>query len=164
MKNDDIYTYIETNFNIKVSNYTFKRDYIKEPLKLIQNQINFGKKYELIDKGDLEYLYKILNINIDNCSKMLNISSSALKQQLRHYNIKKIGNKTNTIHGLNINQIGSVRCIEKPIYDDVYDLYINQNLSIEDMSRYYGVGLSYMTNVLKEYKINKNSKLQYEKC
>ena len=160
---NDIYTYIETNFNIKVTDYQFKRDYIKEPLKLIQNPINFGKKYELIIKDDLEYLYKILNISIYNCSNLLNISSSALKQQLKHYNIKKIGAKTNTIHGLNINQIGSKRIIEKPNYNDVYELYINQNLSIEDMSRHYGIGISFMTKIIKEYNIEKSAVLQYER-
>lgn len=159
----DIYTYIKNNFGIVVSDYIFNRDYINDPLKLIQNPINFGKKYEIMNKSDLEYLYSTLNISISMCSKMLNISSSALKQQLKHYGIKKISNKTNNTNGLNIIQNGSIRCIEKPLYNDIYDLYINQNMSIEELSSYYGVGISYMTKVLKEYKITKSNKQQYEK-
>ena len=32
MLSDDIYTYIEQNFNIKITDYQFKRDY-KRPIK-----------------------------------------------------------------------------------------------------------------------------------
>ena len=87
----DIYSYIKENFNIDVKDYTFKRDYIKDPLKMVKNPINFGKKYEFIDKNDLEYLYKIINLSIEKCSKMLNISVTALKQQLKYYNIQEHG-------------------------------------------------------------------------
>ena len=159
----DIYSYIKENFNIDVKDYTFKRDYIKDPLKMVKNPINFGKKYEFIDKNDLEYLYKIINLSIEKCSKMLNISVTALKQQLKYYNIKKIGNNTNTTHSLNITQVGSKRIIDKPLYNDIYDLYINQNMSIEELSSYYGVGISFITNVIKEYGIKKSNELQYEK-
>ena len=48
-----IYEYLETNFNIKVTDYKFKRDYIKNPLR---------KWVDKSYKEDLEYLYITKNI------------------------------------------------------------------------------------------------------
>lgn len=35
---NDIYSYIKENFGIEITDYQFKRDYIKEPLKQFLNK------------------------------------------------------------------------------------------------------------------------------
>ena len=59
----NIYTYIEHNFNIKITDYQFKRDYIQDPLKKIVN--NKHNEYEIPDKEDLTYLYIKLNLSLE---------------------------------------------------------------------------------------------------
>ena len=67
---NDIYSYIKENFGIEITDYQFKRDYIKEPLKKIY--LNKRYKWELIDRDDLEYLYIKLNLShiINRVSKI----------------------------------------------------------------------------------------------
>ena len=50
---NDIYSYIKENFGIEITDYQFKRDYIKEPLKKGINQYYCDK----LHKEDIEYLY-----------------------------------------------------------------------------------------------------------
>ena len=52
----DIYEYIEEQFNRKIDDYQFKRDYIKKPLtkSLI---VNYKASWEIPYKEDLEYLF-----------------------------------------------------------------------------------------------------------
>ena len=53
---DDIYTYIEENFNIKITDYQFKRDYIKNPLIISKNIKITEKPF----KEDFNFLYNTL--------------------------------------------------------------------------------------------------------
>ena len=69
---NDIYSYIKENFGIEITDYQFKRDYIKEPLKKIY--LNKRYKWELIDRDDLEYLYIKLNLSVLNLSQLFNIT------------------------------------------------------------------------------------------
>ena len=55
----NIYDYLKENFNIE-TDYKFKRDYIKNPLKISQ----YSKYTENPFKEDLEYLYITLNISL----------------------------------------------------------------------------------------------------
>lgn len=82
---DDIYTYIEQNFNIKITDYQFKRDYIKNPLYIAKNGIGSERPY----KEDLEYLYIKLNISLKNIQKLFNISEPTAIRWNRFYKIKK---------------------------------------------------------------------------
>ena len=82
---NDIYTYIFDNFNIKVTDYTFKRDYIKEPLELINSRLR-----EEPYKEDLEYFHQVLNCELLETCKCLNVSKTTLIRWLKKYNIKKI--------------------------------------------------------------------------
>ena len=79
MKINNIYTYIEENFNIKITDYQFKRDYIKNPLKRGE------KPY----KEDLEYLYLTLNLSTKDLSKLFNICHTSSKKIIHFYNINK---------------------------------------------------------------------------
>ena len=81
---DNIYDYIKENFNIEVKDYTFKRDYIKNPLIKGTGSINRGEKPY---KEDLEYLYIILNIRRNDLCKLFNMYD--IKPWLSFFNIKK---------------------------------------------------------------------------
>ena len=85
---DDIYTYIEQNFNIKITDYQFKRDYIKNPLTKIIKKSG-GLKWELPNKDDLEFLYINLNLELRQLYKIFNINHSTIHNILHNYNIKK---------------------------------------------------------------------------
>lgn len=68
---DDIYTYIKQNFNIKITDYQFKRDYIKNPLYIAKNGIGSKRPY----KENLEYLYIELNLTRLNLSILFNMKN-----------------------------------------------------------------------------------------
>ena len=55
---DNIYDYIKENFNIEVTDYQFKRDYIRNPLKTYKNHL----KNEKPEVDDVKYLYITLNL------------------------------------------------------------------------------------------------------
>ena len=76
---NDIYSYIKENFGIEITDYQFKRDYIKEPLKRSE------KPY----KEDLKYLYITLNIRRKDIGILLNIGEGTIKLYIKYYKIKK---------------------------------------------------------------------------
>ena len=78
---DNIYAYIEKNFNITINDYIFKRDYIKYPLQKIK------LSWEIPYQEDLEYLYITLNLSIEQLRQLFKIYS--ISKFLRNYNIKK---------------------------------------------------------------------------
>jgi len=82
---NDIYSYIKENFGIEVTDYQFKRDYIKEPLKITKNGIGSERPY----KEDLEYLYLTLNLSSKNLQTFFKISEATLIRWNRFYKIKK---------------------------------------------------------------------------
>lgn len=82
---NDIYSYIEENFNIKITDYQFKRDYIKKPLKRGKNQHDT----EHFDKDDLYYLYITLNIRLQDLTKMFNMKLRSIRRELLFHKIKK---------------------------------------------------------------------------
>ena len=88
---NDIYSYIETNFEIKITDYQFKRDYIKEPLK----KYKMGRYYfyEKPFKEDIEYLYITINLMRENIRSLLNVSTSYFNSILKMYSIKKDSKK-----------------------------------------------------------------------
>ena len=84
---DNIYDYLKENFGIEVKDYTFKRDYIKEPLK--KEKHNRYWYYEKPCTNDVHYMYIKLNISRFDIGKLLNVSQSYLKKILRNNNIIK---------------------------------------------------------------------------
>ena len=80
---NDIYTYIFDNFNIKVTDYTFKRDYILNSLKKLNN--GYEKPY----KEDLEYLYITCNLRRNDIIKLFNISLLPLAKWIKLYDLRK---------------------------------------------------------------------------
>lgn len=80
---NDIYTYIEDNFNIKVTDYQFKRDYISNPLQKLKD--GYEKPY----KEDLEYLYITCNLRRNDIIKMFDISVQPFAKWIKLYKMRK---------------------------------------------------------------------------
>lgn len=76
---NDIYSYILENFGIEITDYQFKRDYIKEPLK----------RGEKPFKDDLEYLYITLNLTRDKLCQLFNKNIRVIKSYISFNKIKK---------------------------------------------------------------------------
>ena len=83
---NDIYSYIKENFDIEITDYQFKRDYIKEPLK---RHPNTKKLLEYPYKEDIEYLYLILNLTRDKLCQLFNVKIFIWKKIVKYLNIKK---------------------------------------------------------------------------
>ena len=82
---NDIYSYIKDNFGIKITDYQFKRDYIKDPLrKIFINHLCYKKEYP--NKEDLEYLFSFLSCN--QICKLFNIDTKLLRKIRNFFNIK----------------------------------------------------------------------------
>ena len=104
---NDIYSYIKENFGIEVTDYQFKRDYIKEPLKKIPRNNFGGLIYEKPFKEDLEYLYNGINITKFDLSKLLKTGQTSLAHWLKEYNIKKnISNRIENTKKSNLKKYG----------------------------------------------------------
>ena len=85
---NDIYSYIKENFGIEVTDYQFKRDYIKEPLrKCILHRGN--PTYEFPYEEDFTYLYIIINLSKKDLEKIFKVSSLIITKIINQYNIKK---------------------------------------------------------------------------
>lgn len=82
---NDIYTYIKENFNIKITDYTFKRDYIQNPLKKSKN----NHLMEQVSKEDLYYLYITLNLSMFQMKGILGLTEPSIHWNLYKYKIKK---------------------------------------------------------------------------
>ena len=57
---------------------------------------------------------------------------------------------------------GSVLSREKPLKEDLYELYIIENKSINECSKYFNYNKRMLQNILKEYGIKKDRKQVYE--
>ena len=85
---NDIYSYIKENFGIEITDYQFKRDYIKEPLtRCILHRGN--PTYEFPYKEDFIYLYITINLSRKDLEKIFKISSLIITKIINYYNIKK---------------------------------------------------------------------------
>ena len=84
---DNIYDYLKENFNINVTDYQFKRDYIKEPLRITSKYSGSGKYAEKPYKEDLEYLLLKLNLSRNIILKLFNRSKNTLNKWIKLFNI-----------------------------------------------------------------------------
>ena len=82
---DDIYSYIESKFGIKITDYQFKRDYIKEPLRKFKNHLLNEKPI----KEDVEYLYITLNLTSNDIGKIINRCSDYISGYAKKLGIFK---------------------------------------------------------------------------
>ena len=80
---NDIYSYIKENFGIEITDYQFKRDYIKNPIHIAKN----GRGSERPYKEDLEYLYITLHLSINSLNELF--KTFAVARWINKFNIKK---------------------------------------------------------------------------
>jgi len=85
---DNIYDYLKENFNINVTDYQFKRDYIKNPLLITSRKSGSGRCGEIPYKEDLEYLMIKLNLPRKYLIKLFNRSKNILIKWIKLFNIK----------------------------------------------------------------------------
>ena len=57
---------------------------------------------------------------------------------------------------------GSVLRREKPYKEDLYEMFIEKNMSIKEISEYLNYNSRMLQNVLKEYGIKKDRKKAYQ--
>ena len=60
-------------------------------------------------------------------------------------------------------QNGSVRSREKPLKEDIIELYIDKNMSVKECAEYFNYNMRMFQKVLSEYGITKDRKQVYEK-
>jgi predicted HTH domain antitoxin len=60
-------------------------------------------------------------------------------------------------------QNGSVRKREKPFKEDIFELYIDKNMSVKECAEYFQYNMRMFQKVLAEYSITKDRKQVYEK-
>ena len=58
-------------------------------------------------------------------------------------------------------QNGSIRTREKPFKEDIIKLYIEQNLSVKDCAKYFGLNMRMFQKILSDYGIKKDRKQVY---
>ena len=63
---------------------------------------------------------------------------------------------------LKLIQKGSVRIREKPYKEDIIELYIDNNLSVKETAKYFGLNIRFFQKILSEYGIKKDRKKVYE--
>jgi hypothetical protein len=146
---NDIYSYIKENFGIEITDYQFKRDYIKEPLKITKN----GVGNELPFKEDLEYLYLILNLPVSLISLIFNLTSSPIRKYIKKFNLYKskelfLKCKNNSM-------------IRKYGVDNVFKLPIYQNKIKETKLKKYGNSSYHNIDKMKETKLKKYGSSSY---
>ena len=171
---NDIYTYIESNFGIKITDYQFKRDYIKEPLKQFLDKK--GKPFEKPFKEDLEYLYIKCNLSILSISKIFKVCKDNIFKNLKNYNIQKeeeifFDKELYKIFNINLlklkrnyieeplNNDKSKNFNEKPFKEDLEYLYLELNLSVEEITKCFGWSRDRIYYWIKLYKIIKPKEL-----
>lgn len=163
---DNIYSYIEENFNIKITDYQFKRDYIKNPLKRGE------KPY----KDDLKYLYIILNLPYSKLNIIFsNISKRTIMRWTYFYQIKKDSKsifdcicKTNLekygtkfpTQITEIRQKGMMTSLKKHGFKTNFCTKEGQENAKKGIKRKYNVNNIFQSEKIKE-KIKINNKINY---
>ena len=73
----------------KETEYNFERDYVNNPLQLVNRNKNGGKMLEMPTKNDIYELYINMNLSTNDIKHLLNTSNPTVNKWLRYYNIKK---------------------------------------------------------------------------
>ena len=159
---NDIYTYIFENFNIKVTDYTFKRDYIKNPLQ------KDGKYKELPHKDDLDYMFNSLHMSKVQISNILKIKRHTLQSWMERYDIPleyKYRYSVNHIYvindicskyGFDMNDMkhdyikNKLLTNELPNINDVKRLYIDEHCDYYDVMRFFNITEKEFCKIIKD--------------
>lgn len=82
---NDIYSYIKENFGIEITDYQFKRDYIKKPLKSHKGPVPGEKPFD----EDFCYLYNTLNLRIKDLENIFSCGVRVINYMITKNNISK---------------------------------------------------------------------------
>ena len=167
----DIYEYIEEQFNRKIDDYQFKRDYIKKPLtkSLI---VNHKASWEIPYKEDLEYLFYNLKLQKKDVAGILSIDFVKLGRIMREMNIHIVRLSTKQIPTLDFydkfdidvnqmkrdylkNPLHLVRgdsSNEKPYKEDL-EYLLNKGIFLDDIGQYFGVKCTCIIKWMKKYEL-----------
>ena len=119
---NDIYTYIFDNFNIKVTDYTFKRDYIQNPLKKCDKEpLRNRPMLEKPHRVDLEFVYVNCGLSIEDMRHLFNVTSTTLRKWIKYFNIQKpmyliMNNRDKKSKRTCLEKYG----VESPLQNDVF--------------------------------------------
>ena len=142
------------------------RDYTEQPLG----------KLEKPAKEDLEYLFKELNMTVEDLTKYFNKGKSSVGRWLTKYDIKKGTPQTKYVD-LTQDEINSVDLTrmsrdfqakpwvphkDTPVESDFRYLYLELNWSGEAIATYLGVSTSQVRVFLRNFGITKDSSLKAE--
>ena len=152
---NDIYSYIKENFGIEITDYQFKRDYIKEPLK----------RGEKPFKEDLEYLYNSIGLRRENLFQLFKVTKDKFvtwisfykirrneeirKKLIEETNLEKYGCKNSFLNEEIRNKIKQTN-LEKYGVDYPFQSKIIQDKIIEDNLKKYGYKTYAGTDECKE--------------
>lgn len=164
---DNIYDYLKEKFDIEVTNYQFKRDYIKYPLvKNVLTSIN-TMKYEEPYRDDVEYLFVCLNLKFNDLAKIFNTSKTFVFHYCHNHNIHKetvinIDNNFYTKHNIDVSKLkrdyikNPLLLGEQPHKDDLELLYIKYDISLNDILKLFNHKQTTFYTWLKKYNIKKD--------
>lgn len=156
---NDIYSYIKENFGMEITDYQFKRDYIKEPL--IRKFHNYEKPY----KEDLEFLYNTLNLSINELVLLFSSTKRFITRILNFFNIKKdkkliqIKNEELFMKKYGVKNPMCVDLIKKKLKNSFLEKYGVENPSYnknvlekrkQTCLKHYGVECSFQSEEIKE--------------
>ena len=166
---NDIYTYIFDNFNIKVTDYQFKRDYIQNPLQ------KFGKYKESPYKDDIDYMFNSLHMSKVQISNILKIKRHTLQSWMERYNIpleykyrytdnhicvmREICSKYNfDISILKHNYIkNKILTNELPNIIDIKTLYLDKHCDYYDVMRFFNITEKEFCKIIKDIGLHRKS-------
>ena len=152
--------------NYYIDETKLKRDYIKNPLKRIFNNVNYHYEYELPIREDLEYLYLSCKIPKKYIAKFFNVGESTVCKFFKIIDIKKntVGlNDKLTQLNINVNnlsrnyELSPLKRGEYMCYNDFYYLYIDKNLSRVQLSELFNISLVKVSRHQKLYNIIKDA-------
>lgn len=122
------------------------RDYYKEPLK----------RGEIIPYDELYNLYITQNKSFKDLETFFNTKETMIKRNLRHWGIKK----PKDLVSKNISKERTNRITLS--YDELYDLYIVQNLGVTDIAKKFNLSKYNVQTDLINANIKKPKELQIE--
>jgi hypothetical protein len=111
---------------------------------------NHNRKF-FIDNDELYDLYINKNKTRYELSKYYNCSEDTIKRYLKKYKIKKPKN----LHQINARK-GNEKNMKNFKYDDLYDLYINKNKSMGEISKILNSERHIISNYLEKFNIKKD--------
>lgn len=145
------------------------RNYITQPIQKINN-----RNYEDVNKNDLKYLYNDLNLSLKDLKEYFNKSIKYILRQIKKYNLTKppyknasdkiIDAKLYDVYKIDNTKLTRDYILnplikgndEYPVKEDLIYLYLDRNISIPLLSKYFNRDKKIIQKWLMYYNIKKN--------